>query len=268
MLSDSILYNNAMHITASFDSLALLAILVFLAGFIDSMAGGGGLITLPAYLHYGLRPDLLLGTNKLSSSMGTLVAAVKFLKGSGFGKSFLFILIFLSAAGSALGARAITLAPPEAIKYLLIVTLPPVAVFLAARHNFGLSDSSSSLGENRLLARAGAIAFFVSFYDGMLGPGTGTFLAVAFARFCRYDLLSATGLSKFINLTSNMAALVTFLALGKVDIRLGLAMGLAGMAGNYAGSHLALKKGAGVIRPALLLISGALLAKIIWDMVR
>ena len=257
-----------MHVPASFGGLALLAPLVFLAGFIDSMAGGGGLITLPAYLHYGLRPDLLLGTNKLSSSMGTLVAAFRFLKDSSFGKSFLFILVFLAAAGSALGARAITLVPPEAVKYLLIAALPPVAVFLAARHNFGLSDSSSSLGENRLLARAGAIAFFVSFYDGMLGPGTGTFLAAAFARFCRYDLLSATRLSKLINLASNAAALVTFLALGKVDIRLGLAMGVSGMAGNYIGSHLALKKGVWVIRPALLLISGSLLAKIVFDMLQ
>ncbi|MCX5786305.1 MAG: TSUP family transporter [Elusimicrobia bacterium] len=251
-----------------FYSLMLLAFFVCLAGCIDAIAGGGGLITLPAYLHFGLRPGLLLGTNKLSSSMGTTVAAFKFLKDCSFGKSFLFILIVLAAAGSSAGARVISLVPPAAVKYLLIVTLPPIAVFLAVRHNFGLSDSSSSLGEKGLLARAGAIAFFISFYDGMLGPGTGTFLAVAFARFCRYDLLSATALSKLINLTSNLAALATFLALGKVNIRLGLAMGCAGMAGNYLGSHLALKKGVWVIRPALLLVSGSLLAKIAWDMVR
>ncbi|HAH32255.1 MAG TPA: hypothetical protein DCL44_08080 [Elusimicrobia bacterium] len=251
-----------------FDALAVLALLVFLAGFIDSMAGGGGLITLPAYIHFGLRPELLLGTNKLSSSMGTLVAAFRFLKDCSFGKSFLVTLVVLAAAGSALGARVITLVPPEAVKYLLILALPPVAVFLAARHNFGLSDSSSSLGEKRLLARAGVIVFFISFYDGMLGPGTGAFLAVAFTRFCRYDLLSATALSKLINLTSNLAALAAFLVLGKVNIGLGLAMGCAGMAGNYFGSRLALKKGVWVIRPALLLVSGSLLAKIVWDMVR
>jgi hypothetical protein len=245
-----------------------LASLVFLAGFVDAIAGGGGLITLPAYLAHGLSPALLLGTNKLSSSMGTTVAAAKFLRETRFGADFLFVVAVLAACGAALGARAISLVPPEFIRYLLIALLPAVAIFLAARRNFGLHDTSARLPEGARLARAGAVSGGISFYDGLLGPGTGTFLALSLARACGYDLLRATALAKFLNLVSNLAALCTFLWLGRVDLRLGLAMGAAGMAGNYAGSHVALRKGAWIIRPMLFAVSAALLAKVVWDMLR
>lgn len=245
-----------------------LTLLVFLAGFVDAIAGGGGLITLPAYLAHGLSPALLLGTNKLSSSMGTAVAAVRMLREARFGADLLFILAALAAGGSFLGARLISLLPPETIRYLLLILLPPVAVFLAAKKSFGLADTSSRFSEGALLARSGGLSLGVSFYDGLLGPGTGTFLAVGFARLCGYDLLRATALAKLLNLVSNLAALAAFLYLGAVDVKLGLAMGLAGMAGNYAGSHMALKKGAWVIRPMLFMVSAALLGKIAWDLLR
>ena len=245
-----------------------LALLVFLAGFVDSIAGGGGLITLPAYLAHGLSPVLLLGTNKLSSSLGTTVAAFKFIRETRFKADFLFLVIFLAAAGALLGARIITLVPPDMIRYLLIVTLPPVAIFLVSQRAFGLVDTSAAFSANTLLLRAGLIALVIGFYDGLLGPGTGTFLALGFARLCRFDLLRSTALAKLLNLTSNLASLAAFLYFGRVNVPLGLAMGVAGMAGNYAGSHLALKKGAWVIRPMLLLICAALLAKIVWDMLK
>jgi len=245
-----------------------LTLLVFLAGFVDAIAGGGGLITLPAYLAHGLSPALLLGTNKMSSSMGTLVAAVKFIRETRFKADFLFIIVFLAALGALLGARAITLVQPEMIRYILIITLPPVALFLVTQRSFGLADTSAGYAPDTLLLRSGLISFLISFYDGLLGPGTGTFLALAFTRSCGFDLLRSTALAKVLNLTSNLAALAAFLYFGRVNVALGVAMGLAGMAGNYAGSHLALKKGAWVIRPMLLLICAALLIKIVWDMLK
>lgn len=257
-----------MDLLASAQPYLPLALLVFLAGFVDSIAGGGGLITLPAYLAHGLSPSLLLGTNKLSSCMGTSVAAAKFLRETRFGADFLFILVVLAAGGSFLGAKAISMVPPETIRLLLLVLLPPVAVFLGARKSFGLADTSARHSENALLRRSGSISFGVSFYDGMLGPGTGTFLAVGFARLCGFDLLRSTALAKLLNLVSNAAALAAFLWFGKVNVKLGLAMGVAGMAGNYAGSHVALRKGAWVIRPMLFAVSASLLAKIAWDMLR
>ena len=257
-----------MHALNAVQPYAVLTALVFLAGFVDSMAGGGGLITLPAYLAHGLSPALLLGTNKLSSSMGTAVAAARFLKETRTRADLLFILALLAAAGSFVGARAVSLVPPGAIRYLLIVLLPPLAVFLAARRSFGLVDTSFRLSENALLARSSAVSAGISLYDGLLGPGTGTFLALALSRFCGFDLLRATAVAKLLNLVSNLSALAAFLSLGRVDLRLGLAMGLAGMAGNWAGSHLALKKGAWAIRPMLLLVSASLLCKVAWDMLK
>ena len=245
---------------------ALLGSLVFLGGFVDSMAGGGGLITLPAYLQFGLPAARLLGTNKLSSSLGTAVAAFKFLKELDFKKGFLLPLVLFSAIGAFLGARTISLVSPALIRYLLIITLPPVALFIISRHRFGFADHSGKLSASVLMKRCLCIAFLISFYDGMLGPGTGTFLAVALTRFCGYDLLKATALSKLLNLISNIAALITFLVLGLVDIRLGLAMGAIGMGGNYLGSHIALKKGGWIIRPMLFIISISLLIKIVFDM--
>lgn len=245
-----------------------LALLVFLAGFVDSIAGGGGLITLPAYLAHGLSPALLLGTNKLSSAMGTTVAAAKFIREARFGGDFLFILVVLAAGGSFLGAKAVSLVPPEALRYLLIILLPLVAIFLAAKKSFGLADTSKAHTEESLLRRSGSMSFLISFYDGLLGPGTGTFLAVAFAKYCGFDLLRSTALAKLLNLVSNLAALAAFLHLGRVDVKLGLAMGLAGMAGNYLGSHLALKRGTWVIRPMLFTVSTALLGKVAWDMLK
>ncbi|MEI7481827.1 MAG: TSUP family transporter [Elusimicrobiota bacterium] len=246
----------------------LLGLLIFLGGFIDSMAGGGGLITLPAYLHFGLPVDRLLGTNKLSSGLGTAVATFKFLKELDFKKEFLLPLIALAASGSFLGAKSISLASPSLIRYLLIITLPPIALFVIAKRRFGRADHSGDLSASALLRRCLPIAFLISFYDGMLGPGTGTFYAVALTRFCGYNLVKATALSKLLNLTSSVSALITFLALGLVDIRLGLAMGTVGMCGNYLGSHIALKKGAWIIRPMLFIVSISLLIKIVWDMVK
>jgi len=255
-----------MEFFQSHADLLILGFFVFLAGVVDSMAGGGGLITLPAYIQYGLPLNRLLGTNKLSSSLGTAVAALKFLRELDFRKEFLFILVFLAALGSFLGAKTVSLVPPQMLRYLLIITLPPLAFFIISRHRFALSDYSENLGEAALLTRGGMIAAAIGFYDGMLGPGTGTFLAVALTRFCGYDLLKATALSKLLNLTSNISALITFLILGSVDMKLGLEMGVIGMAGNYLGAHIALKKGGWIIRPLLFITTSALLIKIAYGM--
>ncbi|GAB4031780.1 MAG: TSUP family transporter [Elusimicrobiota bacterium] len=245
-----------------------LSIAVFTAGFIDALAGGGGLITFPAYLHYGLKTELLLGTNKLSSFFGTLIAVIKFFSEIKFRLKDLAFVFILASGGSFLGALLISSIPAFFLKYFLILALPAISIFILSRGEFGLSDFSSFLPSAILKTRLAIIAFSISFYDGLLGPGTGTLFAFAYSKFCGYDLLTATALSKFSNLISNLAALATFLALGRVDIKLGLAMGAVSAAGNFLGSRAALKKGAGFIRPVLFLVSNALLAKIVYDMVK
>ncbi|HOI43764.1 MAG TPA: TSUP family transporter [Elusimicrobiales bacterium] len=250
------------------ETFAMLAALVALAGFIDSMAGGGGLITLPAYLSAGLPLNLLLGTNKLSSSMGTLVAAARFLRSSVFPLRYLLFVSALAAVFSAAGAALISAVPPETVRYLLIIFLPPAALFLVARKDLGMRDTSAHKSPERIWFGSGLISSVISFYDGLLGPGTGTFLALSFAKVCGYDLLRATALSKLLNLVSNVFSLAMFLWLGRVDVKLGLVMGLFGMAGNWLGAHVALKRGAWAIRSMLIVVSFALLGKVAWDMLK
>ena len=246
----------------------LLSIAVFAAGFIDAAAGGGGLITFPAYMHYGLKTELLLGTNKLSSFFGTLMAVIKYFSEISFEKRRL-LLIFLSClSGSFLGAFFISKIPPEFLKYFLFAALPSVSVFMLAKGDFGLTDLSASFSDSSLNLRLSFFSFIISFYDGMLGPGTGTLLAFSYCRFAGYDLLKATALAKFANLISNLSALLTFLYLGRVDIKLGLTMAAVSAAGNFLGSKAAIKKGVSFIKPAIFLVSNALLAKIFYDMVK
>ncbi len=249
-------------------SILLLSISVFIAGFIDAIAGGGGLITFPAYMNYGLRTELLLGTNKLSSFFGTLIAVVKFFSEIRFSGKKLLLIFFFSTAGSLMGAIFISFISTYYLKYFLISALPAISIFMLFRRDFGISDFSFSLSQSQMRIRVSLISFFISFYDGMLGPGTGTLFAFSYSKFCGHDLLTSTAMAKFSNLVSNLAALITFLSLGKVDIKLGIAMALVSASGNFLGSKAALKNGAVFIKPILFIVSNALLGKIIYDMVK
>ncbi len=248
--------------------LILLSLAVFAAGFVDAAAGGGGLITFPAYMNYGLKTELLLGTNKLSSFFGTLIAVIKYFSEISFARTKLLLLFFCCFLGSFLGAAFISSIPPIFIKYFLIAALPALSILMFLKSDFGLADFSSSIEKKVLYPKLAVISFAVSFYDGMLGPGTGTILAFSYCRFCGYDLLKATALAKFSNLISNLSALLTFLYLGKADIKLGLMMAAVSAAGNFLGSRTAIKNGASFIKPAIFIVSNALLIKVVCDMVK
>jgi uncharacterized membrane protein YfcA len=244
--------------------LAILGALVFFAGVVDSLAGGGGLITVPAYMAVGLPPHLVLGTNKLGSSIGTVVSAVRFHARLKFSLWSFAPVVAVSLIGAALGAKLALLLDPSFIRYLLVVALPLVAWSVWSKHAFGSEDRSREYPFWRTLA----VTLPVGAYDGFFGPGTGTFFALGFTRFCGYDLLGSTGRAKILNLASNVAALATFLAGGAVHVKLGLAMGALSVGGHWVGSHLGLKKGAEAIRPMILVVCGALFAKLVWDLSR
>jgi len=253
--------------TAHFSAAALAALggLVFLAGFIDSLAGGGGLVTLPAYLALGLPPKFLLGTNKLSSMTGTAVACLKYNAHIKIRSGNIAVYIGCTLAGSAVGAFAATLLDPGFVRYILIFGLPPVALFVLRSRDFGSAKTLDIAGRTRIL-RICAISCAVGFYDGFFGPGTGTFLAICFTRFAGMELIEATVLSKYINLASNVAALLCFLFAGRVDIWLGLLMGVCGIGGNWLGAHAGIKKGGAIIRPMLAAVCAGLLVKVVWDL--
>ncbi|MEF3279579.1 MAG: TSUP family transporter [Elusimicrobiota bacterium] len=248
-------------------SFMFLAFCVFIAGFVDSIAGGGGVITIPAYLNYGVSEYFLLGTNKLSSTTGTFIAVFKYFSHTNFKKKYLFMIFVYSAVFSVLGAAFISSFPDYIIKIIVIFMVPFLSIYLLIKKDFALTDTSYMITSAQKNLRTLIISSLVSFYDGMLGPGTGTFLAAGYSKFVGYDILKSTALAKFTNLVSNIFALLTFLILGKVNIKLGLAMGFVSIFGNYLGSNIAIKNGTKTIKPMMVIISNLLLVKIIIEFI-
>ncbi|HAM34825.1 MAG TPA: hypothetical protein DCP85_02715 [Elusimicrobia bacterium] len=247
----------------SLAQLGTLGLLVFFAGFVDALAGGGGIITLPAYLAAGLPPALLLGTNKLSSSIGTLAAASSYHRRLGFSIPRFLPALACALLGSA-GGAALTLAiDPAFIRWLIIAALPAVAWAVLSRHELGRTDLSAQMPAQELRQRTCLLSGGVGAYDGFFGPGTGTFFALGLARWCRYDLLAATGRAKLLNLTTNLAALAIFLWSGRLDPGLGLLMGACSIGGNLLGARAGISRGNRFIRPVVALVCAGLFFKLL-----
>lgn len=240
--------------------------LVFLAGFVDSVAGGGGLISLPAYLFAGLPVHMAYGTNKFSSACGTMVATAKYLR-HGYITLKLAVISALGAlVGSAVGAKMVLLASERILQLTLMIILPVVAVFLLFNRNFGKEDGrKKDYSPTSLLVRALCIGLGIGWYDGFFGPGTGTFLVIAFTGLMGMTLTGATGNAKVVNLASNVAALITYIIGGSVLYSLAIPAALSGIAGNYLGASLAVKNGAKFIKPLIFVSIGLLMVKIITD---
>ena len=246
-------------------ALAGLSAAVFLAGVVDALAGGGGLITLPAYMAVGLDPALVLGTNKLSACFGTVVSTVRYQRATRFSVRDFAPAILASLVGSWLGARLALLVDPSWLRPLMLCVLPVIAWLVWSKQDFGANDTSLHLPPGELSRRGAAVSFPVGLYDGFFGPGTGTFFALGFTRWCGYDLLSATARAKILNLVSNVAALAAFALAGRIHWSLGLSMALLSFTGNWVGSHLGINHGAKAIRPVVALVCAALFFKLLAD---
>jgi len=242
---------------------AIVCPLVFLAGFIDAIAGGGGLISLPAYYMAGLSPAMAAGTNKLSAGLGTVASTVRYIRG----KKVLWRVGLLAAAGafpgSWLGAMTLQHIPENSVRLLMIVAIPLVAAVVLMRRD-GL-QSARRLPEEWDLPASAAIGLCIGFYDGLVGPGTGTFLILCFTMLLGMEAVLASGTAKVVNLTSNISALLSLLMSGNVAFALGIPAAACGIAGNWLGAGVTLKRGAGLIRMILLAVLALLLAKMVYD---
>ncbi len=240
--------------------------LVFLAGLVDAVAGGGGLIALPAYLVAGLPPHMASATNKCSSVFGTTVSTLRFLKEGRFHRQAAAVSAVTALIGSALGSRLNLLLSERVLHYVLVVLLPVIALFLLLHRDFGLDSRAEELPPRKLKLISGLIGLTLGAYDGFFGPGAGTFMILAFTAFAGFDLVTASGNAKVVNLCSNVAAFVTFAFAGKTVWALGLPAALCSIAGHYVGSTLALKDGAKVIRPMFFVVLALLLVRILWSL--
>ena len=235
---------------------AIVLPLVALAGFVDAAAGGGGLISLPAYLAAGLPAQLASGTNKMGSVFGTALATAKYAREGRIAWRAAVPAVVGALPGAALGARLLLLVPEGAAQIFLLIAVPVVAVVLFFRR-----DRLDAPEEAPVPARPW-VCLLIGMYDGFVGPGTGTFLMLAFSAFCRMDLVRASGSAKLVNLASNLAAMLTFLSSGSVLVALAIPAALCSMAGNYLGASLAVHKGARFIRPLSFAVLALLLVTI------
>lgn len=237
-----------------------LTLVAAIAGFIDSIAGGGGLLIVPAFLFAGVNPLMALGTNKLQSVFGTGIALRNYWR-SGLvhwrPNRAAVALVFVGALAGALTVNLIGSGPLR-----LII---PVLLFISAIYAL-LSPRMTDDDVHHRLSRAGymPVAAAIGFYDGFFGPGAGTFYTTSLVALRGYGLTRATALAKLVNLASALATLLLFAAAGHILWLLGLCMAAGAMAGGWLGSHSALRFGARLIRPLIVVISLTLTARLLW----
>jgi uncharacterized membrane protein YfcA len=243
--------------------LFILIVFGFLASFIDSVVGGGGMISLPALLFTGLNPTGAVATNKLASTMGSLTSNIMFYRSGNLDIKSGLKLVPLSFIGSIFGAWIVHLINPEVLKPLMLVMLGAVCIYTIFKKDWGSNSTRKKLSFWHFFIFT-LLIFSIGFYDGFLGPGTGSFLIFSFL-LIGYDFLKAAGNAKFLNLGSNIAALLMFMYLGHVNYTYGLIMGLAQIAGGFLGSKFAIKKGNSYVRALFIAVTFLLLAKNTFD---
>lgn len=232
------------------------------AGFVDAIAGGGGLITLPVLLSTGIDPHSALGTNKLQAVFGSGGATAHHLR-AGSAKwaecrrGFVFTFV-----GALLGAVAVQYLDPNLLKRFIPVMLLAVALYVFFKPKFGEQDIHPRMTPGRFNL---VFCLGIGFYDGFFGPGTGTFFAMAFALGLGFNLIKATAHTKVMNFASNLASLILFLCLKQVWFVAGLTMGVGQWLGAWLGSRMVLRGGARFIRPVLILVVVAITAKLLRD---
>ncbi len=240
---------------------AVLPAVAVLTGFIDAIAGGGGLIMMPTMLWAGLPPHLALGTNKVQSLAGTATATRNFLRGGQVdwrANLPTAIVVFLGAAA---GSVVVQLIKPESLLLIVPILLLAASAYVIFSPRMTDEDAQQRLSQTGYAPIGGGIGF----YDGFFGPGTGSFFVTSLVALRGLGLTRATGTTKLLNAASNLGSLLVFAAGGKVIWLLGLAMAVGAMLGGWLGSRFALKHGARLIRPLLIVISLALTGRLIWS---
>lgn len=242
--------------------------LVFLAGFVDAAAGGGGLISLPAYYLTGLPAHLAIGSNKFSSCVGTAFSTGRFLKDGSIHPRVAATSAIFALMGSFAGAQLALVLNDRFLRISMLVLLPAAAVLILLGKKKGMTDicTFDRIPANRAMVLSGGIGIVLGVYDGFFGPGTGTFLIIAYTTLLGFDFKTACGNTKVVNLSSNLAAVVTFIAAGKIAYAVAAPAAVCSIAGHWIGSGLAIKNGAKFIRPVMLFVLVLLFSKVAWDM--
>lgn len=239
---------------------------VFLASFMDAIAGGGGIISVPTYLlaFTGLPTYFALGTNKLSSAIGTVFSTARFIKNKCVNWRLAIPSIALALLGSAGGTWLQHHTPDTVLKYLLLVVLPLVAIFTLRSRSW--PDVPEDIPFAKQAAIVWAASLIIGAYDGYYGPGTGTFLMLVFIRFAKLDTRTAAGNVKIVNLSSNIGSLFTAWTAGYVFWGVGLIAAVFSISGHYIGAGLAIKNGSKIVKPTVVIVLILLAIKVLSEL--
>lgn len=242
----------------------LVSPLFFLAGLVDAIAGGGGLLSLPAYLFTGLPVHNAIATNKMAAAMGTGLSTYRYIK-KGYvpRKLGLYCLIF-GLMGSAIGAKIALMLSDEVFKLIMLFIVPLTGFYILTKGD--LTRPGKTLKESTQILLSIPIAFFLGIYDGFYGPGMGTFLIVALTGFVHLDIKQANGICKIINMATNVAALSVYLLSGKVLPVLGFSAGIIQILGNYVGARYFESGHTRFIKPIMLTVLSLFFIKLIAEL--
>ena len=243
-------------------TLCLVCLAGFIAGFIDSIVGGGGLIQTPFFLITFPNVELpkVLGTNKISALMGTSVAAFKYSKKIKFDFRLLFVIAISCFIASFLGAKLVNYLDTKTLKPLVLVILIAIAIYTFLKKDLG-TQPSKELPLQKQKMYGALIGIVVGFYDGFFGPGTGSFFVLGFVVILGFEFVKASAYAKVVNCITNISALFVFVSHGNYILPIALLMGSFNMLGSFIGSHLALKNGNGFVRLIFLVIVTLMILK-------
>nr|WP_302598292.1 TSUP family transporter [uncultured Cellulosilyticum sp.] len=247
--------------------LVIVCPLIFLAGFVDAVAGGGGVISLPAYLFAGLPAHIAAGTNKLSAGFGTIMAAFKYLRD---GKVKIRIAVFSAlgaVVGSTIGTNLALFISEQLLKGLMLVAIPLVAIFLVTQKGLGKETVEKEMSVSKQSILATVIGLVIGCYDGLIGPGTGTFLILAFSALLGLELVTSSGCAKVSNLASNITSMIIYTLNGKVLFWLALPAAVCAMLGGYTGARFAIKGGAKNVRYVMFVVLALLFGKTFLELI-
>ncbi len=246
--------------------LAIICAAFFFAGVIDAVSGGGGLLTLPAFMLCGFPAHLIAGTNQCSCLFGAITATWQYVKGR---KVYWFTAVIsavVAVFGSVLGAKLNLFIPEKYLEMVMLIILPVVAILIFANKEFGSENRIDTLTKRQQAARAVLIGILGGTYTGFYGAGGGTFILLGFAVFNRLNLVTASGNMKICSTVATITASVTYALSGAVVWKAVLCAALFNIAGNYLGAKLALKNGAKIIRPMFMLVLALVFIRLVTGM--
>jgi len=238
---------------------------VFCASFVDAIAGGGGIISLPVYLLAGLPTHYALGTNKMSACLGTVASTYRYVKNKCVDWGLALPSIAIALLGAHFGTSLQIVVDEQYLKYMLLIVLPVVAVVLLKQKSFPEERGDISPWNQRAIVWGASLV--IGMYDGFYGPGTGTFLLLVFCNLAKLDLRTASGNVKIVNVASGAGALITSAMAGKVIAPVGLIATVFSIAGHYIGAGLTLKNGAKAVRPVIFVVLTLLVVKVVLELV-